>query len=112
MSRYEDRTMQVKWLQCKNAKGKGTHWCKLGTLDLSTVTEHGVYIIWTEASPGSRVVRVGQGDVADRLSAHRNDRKILKYGADDLHVTWAVVPRKSRDGVERYLADTLSPFAP
>ena len=49
-------------------------------------------------------VYVGQGDVSDRLAAHRQDEKILacrKYGR--LQVTWAFVPVLKRDGVERFL---------
>ena len=96
----------LKWLKC----GDDGHWCQLERLNLNTVTEHGVYIIWNEGNPG-QVVRVGQGDVADRLSAHSGDTHITKYAVNGtLRVTWASVPAHQRDGVERYLADKWNPL--
>jgi hypothetical protein len=48
--------------------------------------------IWHEGNP-SRVVRIGQGDIAMRITAHRNDRVVTKYRASGtLRVTWAAVP--------------------
>ncbi len=96
--------MQVNWKKC----GDDGHWCSLEDLDLESLGDAaGVYIIWHEGNP-ARVVRVGQGDpIKDRLSAHRNDTKILAYKkSGKLRVTWASVASSSRHGVERYLADT------
>ena len=70
----------------------------------------GVYIIWHGGNPG-QVVRVGQGDIADRLGAHRNDSEILAYAKRGiLRVTWAAVSAAQRDGVETYLADQWPPL--
>lgn len=94
------------WFKC----GKIGHYCSLVDLNLETVTESGVYIIWHEGNPG-RVVRIGQGNVAARLSAHRNDQKILAYAKHGkLRVTWAKLPSHQWDGVERYLADKWPPL--
>jgi hypothetical protein len=98
----------VKWSTC----GNDAHWCSLETLNLSSMTADGVYIIWHEGNPG-RVVYVGQGaPIATRLAAHRNDTRIQAYAQDGtLRVTWASVPRAAdRDGVERYLADKWLPL--
>lgn len=79
-------------------------------VDLSNITANGVYIIWHGGNP-SRVVYVGQGDVAARLQAHRRRSDInaySKYGA--LYVTWASVPAHQQNGVERYLAEKWSPL--
>lgn len=95
--------MKLNWTKC----GKDSHWCDLKNLDLTTVSGEGVYIIWHIGNP-SRVVRVGQGDIAKRLSEHRNNQQITRYG--QLRVTWAKVDARSRDGVERYLADTWKPL--
>ncbi len=56
-------------------------------------------------------VRLGQGDIADRLSEHRNDSEVMSYGNQrkPLRVTWAVVAEAYRSGVERFLAETLTP---
>lgn len=97
--------MQAQWV--KNTNGD---WCHLEVVDLSNVTAIGVYVIWHEGSP-SRTVRVGQGVIKDRLTAHRADPDILafrKYGK--LRVTWAAVPAADLDGVERYLANCYRPL--
>jgi hypothetical protein len=84
-------------------------WCPFETVNLSNVSTMGVYIIWHAGNPG-RVVRVGQGDISYRLTAHRKDKTVLAYGSYGLLVTWAYVPANQRDGVERYLAETWSPL--
>jgi hypothetical protein len=64
----------------------------------------GVYIIWHEGAP-SRVVYVGQGDIAERLACHRGEEDILCYAKfGTLRVTWAPLPESQRDGIEAYLA--------
>jgi hypothetical protein len=98
----------VTWIKC----GNDSHWCNFDTLDLASVGETiGVYIIWHAGNPG-RVVRVGQGKIADRAAVHRNDIEVTKYRANGtLHITWASVPKASdRNGIERHLADTWKPL--
>ena len=97
--------MQVQWIKCESDV-----WCSLKRLKLSSAEGSGVYIIWNgENSP--YVVYVGQGDFQFRFSQHRNNTLITRHGSDqdELFVTWAVIPWDSLDGVERYLADALSP---
>ena len=85
-------------------------WLPLETVDLSEVKSSGVYVIWYAGNPG-QVVRVGQGDIADRLTAHRNDKAVLAYKTNGmLLVTWAAVPESRVDGVERFLADHYRPL--
>ena len=99
--------LNVKWCTC----GDDKHWCNLENLNLPIKgTPHGVYMIWHGGDP-SRVVRVGQGDISDRLSKHRKDPAIIGYSAQGgLLVTWATVPAHQRDGVERHLADRWDPL--
>ena len=98
--------LNLNWIKCDENR----QWCPLESVNLSSVTAEGVYIIWHEGNP-SRVVRVGQGDIADRLKEHRDDPKILTYSKRGiLRVTWAPVSAAQRDGVERYLADRWSPL--
>ncbi len=79
-------------------------------VDLSEVRTIGVYMIWHAGNPG-RVVRLGQGDIADRVGSHRADPSITRYSQfGTLYVTWAMVPRVHLDAVERYLADTWPPL--
>ncbi len=97
--------MKVQWIKCT-----GDEWCSLTRLDLDTVSEHGVYVIW-HGGKAPHVVYVGQGDVADRITDHREDPKITRHAQKgSLYVTWASVSVAQRDGIERYLADRYSPL--
>jgi hypothetical protein len=85
-------------------------WLPFEEVNLSNVKTRGVYIIWHGGSP-SRVVRVGQGDIAQRLFQHRTDNAVLackRFGV--LFVTWATVPEYQMDGVERHLAERWNPL--
>ena len=98
--------MQLNWIKCNS----GNNWCALNNVNLDAVTTQGVYIIWHAGNPG-RVVYVGQGDVAARIKAHRNNPEITKYAKlGTLFVTWATVPASQQNGVERFLADKWSPL--
>ncbi len=98
--------MSVNWIKCNS-----NIWCPFESVDLSNVSTTGVYIIWHEGNPG-RVVYVGQGEIAARLKAHRNNKEITQYAKNGtLRVTWAEMgAQKDRDGIERYLANAYSPL--
>lgn len=86
------------------------HWLNLDNVNLGPVQAVGVYIIWHGGS-NPRVVRVGQGNIAQRLGSHRADIDVTKYRQfGGLFVTWAVVPSYQLDGVERYAAEILKPL--
>ncbi len=84
-------------------------WLPFEAVDLSQVKTSGVYVIW-HGGQTPRTVRVGQGDIADRIKTHRGDQQILAYRSYGLWVTWAAVSAADHDGVERYLADQLHPL--
>lgn len=104
-SEREYRLMDVEWVKCQNDR-----WCHLERVNVNAVETVGVYLIW-HGGETSRVVRVGQGEIAERLRWHREDPQILaynQYGA--LYVTWASVPADKRDGIECYLTETWTPL--
>jgi hypothetical protein len=85
-------------------------WCGFDALDLSKVTGEGVYVIW-HGGQNPQWVRVGMGDIKDRIGKHRNDPDITQYRQfGGLFVTWAVVPAHMQKGIENYLADQLKPL--
>ncbi len=93
---------QLQWQKVANGE-----WGTFSGVDLSHAhfdTMEGVYVVW---QGGGRVIRVGQGFVRDRVADHRTNRDITAY--NNLYVSWAPVARAYRDGVERYLANTLNP---
>ena len=98
--------LNVPWNKCK-----GDVWCDFLRLNLGHEhfnTMEGVYIIW-HGGQNPATVRVGQGFIRDRLAEHKQDPEILVYQPYTLYVTWAQVAANQRDGVERYLAETLKP---
>ena len=97
--------MQVTWI-----KSTTNEWLPLNTFNLNGVSGNGVYVIWHAGNP-SKVVYVGEGDIAARLTAHRTNAAIQKYAPHGLLVTWAYVGTQAhRDGIERYLADNSGPL--
>ncbi len=107
MSIEQIRSMQILWQKCA-----GNVWGLLLTVD--TAHPHfdnmeGVYIIW-HGGQNPQVVRVGQGVIRDRIITHREDWQVLHYRDQGLFITWAPVRTPFRDGVERYLAEVLSPL--
>jgi len=95
--------IQLSWKKCQN-----NMWCSFLNVDLSNAhfdKMNGVYIIWQNSSGST--IRVGQGIIKDRIADHRTNRDITAY--NDLCVTWAPLLSKYRDGVERYLANSLKP---
>lgn len=99
-------SLTVTWEKC----GNDNHWCDLLKLDLESIkVKTGIYIIWHHGT-NPRWVRVGQGDIKARLSAHRNDKDVLKYENLGLSVTWADVPSTKLDGVEAYLGNQCDPL--
>lgn len=73
----------------------------------------GVYVVWEFVAPGHKeVIKVGQGKVRERLSAHKKDKEILGDGSKlrIILVAWAEVDPKYVDGVEAYLGRVLEPL--
>lgn len=98
--------MQLYWNKCH-----GDVWCGLASVNLSHPhfdSMTGVYIIW-HGGPTPAVVRVGQGDIRQRLTEHRENPKVQAFASLGLFVTWAKVVSWQVDGVERYLAERLKP---
>jgi hypothetical protein len=98
---------KLSWIKCQ-----GDVWCNLATVNLSHAhfnDMNGVYVIWHGGTTPATVY-VGQGYIRDRLAAHRSDARIQQYVGLGLFVTWASVPQTFREGVEKFLADTLHPL--
>jgi len=85
-------------------------WRPLNLIELSEIETVGAYIIWPVSNP-SRVVCVGSGVVAERISFHQFDPETQAYGSlGRLYVTWAALSRSDLLGVERYLQDQCKPL--
>lgn len=51
----------------------------------------GNYIIWADTHPQT-IIKVGSGEIKNRLREHINDPKIQLYKRYNLYVTWATIP--------------------
>lgn len=99
--------MILNWIKCS-----GDQWCDFFNLNLNHShfdNLEGVYVIW-HGAPNPAVVYVGQGNIRNRILAHRTEATILRYRINGLYVTWAPIASTYRDGVERYLAERWPPL--
>jgi len=95
--------MNVNWIRYSASN----QWCSFLGVNLADMHFNGlqgIYIIW---QGGGSVVKMGQGVIKDRIRAHRSDPEITIF--PKLYVTWAHVSNVSRNGIERYLGNTLNP---
>ena len=101
------KTIQLKWITQPN--GEWYNFYDLGRSgNCSRITDCGVYLIFTKKN----VIRVGQGIIKDRFSAHFKDNEIRRRHNPvyPLLTTWASLPESYRDGVEAYLAWYYQPL--
>ncbi|MCY4386985.1 MAG: hypothetical protein OXC18_07740 [Desulfurellaceae bacterium] len=101
--------LRVHWHKSESGK-----WLSLKNLDLThhLVKQQGVYIVFDPSDTLYGILYVGQGKVDERLDERKKDERILELAElDELYVTWAVISggKGRREGVERFLADTLQP---
>ncbi len=97
--------MQVTWQKLPSG-----NWANARQVDYTKLNVFGVYIMWIPGTvlTGPCYIRIGQGNVADRIQQHLRTPEIAKYPT--LYFTCADVSRWQVDGVERFLADRLFPM--
>lgn len=102
--------LQVNWVKNSN----NNQWFDLLRLNLNASyfqNKEGVYVIWYVGPGGAKVIRVGQGHIGLRLQEHKTNPEIVRYGTyGQLKVSWAIVDKQFRDGVEAFLFDRYSPL--
>jgi hypothetical protein len=99
--------VQVQWNRCNEDK-----WCKLNAVDLTHKafdTAFGIYVIWHKGN-APKILKVGQGNIKERITKFRNDKDIQKYDPLGLYVTWANVSKSEIHGIETYVGTMLKPL--
>ena len=99
--------MKIPWIKSNNG------WSNFCTGDLPASGTYGVYAIGRVCSDGCiRTIYVGSGDIPGRLADHRLDDGITRHGSNGtlLRMTWARVSAPQREGVEKFVADSLNPI--
>ena len=104
-------SIELTWSKCE-----GDVWCPFLNLNLESVGEEteGVYVIWHvgDGVTFARVVRLGKGNIANRIEKHRRNPDITEYAEyGELLVTWAEVHQDLlQTTVEAYLAYVYRPL--
>ncbi len=101
---------KVVWL--KNTQNN--EWFDFLKLNLDSpyfVNKRGVYVIWYTSPSFAKAVRLGQGNIAERLKEHRANPNITRYSSSgQLKVSWIILNDYELSGVEKYLARIYSPL--
>lgn len=102
--------LQVNWI--KNSQNND--WFDLLRLNLEGsyfIGKKGVYVIWY-TSPGiAKVIRLGSGNISERLKEHRSNPDIIKYSSyGQLKVSWIILDEYEMPRVEQYLSRIYSPI--
>ena len=101
---------------------QGIYWVKRGydrwyrldglSENINSLRHKGVYIIWYfDVLHTARTVKVGSGQLRERLTAERRDPEVQKYAGRPLYVTWALVSPKYMRSIVISLSQKLQPFA-
>lgn len=98
--------LDLKWRRSTDGDG----WWNFIKLNLTTVRDEGIYVVWLSGDPG-RVVCIGEGDIAEELRKRRDSNTILGFARTaPMWVTWASVPAAERAGVLHFLGEQLDPI--
>jgi hypothetical protein len=104
-----DSALPVRWI-----KSVGGDFLDLLRLNLDSSyferPRQGVYVIWHTGPNKASVIRVGQGNIRDRLIAHKSDPQVTQFSSyGQLKVSWIIVDPVYFDGVEAFLYDYYKP---
>lgn len=106
---------QVKWV--KNSQNN--EWFDFLRLNLDAAyfnNKVGVYVIWYTSPSSAKVIRVGSGNISERLKDHRMNQEIVKYSSlGSLKVSWVVADSNPLliseiQGVELFLSNKYHPL--
>lgn len=97
--------LRVNWV-----KSTQNEWLDPRLVNWLSVDADGVYLIWKPGTflSGPSWLKAGQGIVRDRMQAHMRDPRINHHPY--LRFTYASLSWIHKDGVERYLGETLGPL--
>jgi type II secretory ATPase GspE/PulE/Tfp pilus assembly ATPase PilB-like protein len=107
-------------LELNWGRGKGDAWAALSEVDLDSPAlrfMQGVYVLWRGGNT-PQALRVGQGDIRPSILALRTDPQVKALmdqallKDQGLYVTWVQVDKAQRDGVHRFVAESLHPLIP
>ena len=97
------------WSRPESGPTSGRWWSFREIVESNSLPRrHGVYCISSVRQEGTETIRVGQGNIRDRVDAHTREPDIS--ARPYLLVTWAETDPSQTDGIEKYLIDALHPL--
>ncbi|MFA6003351.1 MAG: GspE/PulE family protein [Elusimicrobiota bacterium] len=99
-------SLQLAWVT-----SRGNAWCELFAIDIENAyfkNLEGVYVVW-RGGVKPETIKVGQGSIRDNILAMRADPEVVKCKDSGLFLTWVALDKAQRDGVERFLRESLHP---
>lgn len=106
---------QVKWVK-NNQNGEWFDFLRLNLDAVYFTGKTGVYAIWYTSPSSAKVIRIGSGNISERLKDHRTNQEIIKYSSlGSLKVSWIIAdsnPLLPSDiqGAELFLANKYNPL--
>lgn len=106
---------EVKWIK-NNQNGEWFDFLRLNLEAPYFNNKVGVYAIWYTSPSSAKVIKVGSGNISERLKDHRSNQEITKYSSlGNLKVSWVVadsnplLPSEAQ-GAEVFLANKYRPL--
>jgi len=102
---------RLDWI--KNTQNNG--WFDLLRLNLNSpyfINRYGIYIIWYAGSGETKVIKIGTGNIGDKLKVEKISPDVLRYAQfGQLKVTWAIVTDQSIiPGIVSFLNQAYTPI--
>jgi len=104
----QDRT-PITWVK-NSTNGQYYDLLKLNLSAPYFLNRRGVYVIWYTTPTGGKAIYIGQGNISERLTEHRNNPRIMQYASlGQLKVTWAEVREDLLNSIEAGLYNDYTP---
>jgi hypothetical protein len=91
------------------------NWTSFVDLDLQDSRLEGVtgiFFIWSRDLPYPQSIRIGQGNIRDRLIEMRNDPEVMAYQDKHPYVAWCSPPQSQIDGIITFMYQERPPLVP
>ncbi len=100
----------IDWYRCK-----GNVWCQLNRVDQhhkNLEGVEGIYIVWYGFIEDKNIVKIGSGNITNKITELQKDIAIQAFNNFGLFITWAEAPKGKFNSIVAFLNQTLKPKIP